>query len=237
LHSYLDQHPQLFTSYGKEVHYFDGGLDPSVDTFKEGEAWYRANFPYRRIMNSNWQTFEASPLYIFNPLAPKRIFDLLPEVKLIAVLRNPTDRAISHYFHEKRKGHESLPINEALWQEEDRLEPVIRNKDYKNYTFIHHSYKNRGLYKQQLDRYLRHFPLEKILVLNSEEVFSDPRQSLRRVFEFVGVDTDFNVKDLTPRNVARNKNDVHSDIYQRLNEYFLPHNQALYELVGKSFGW
>ncbi len=237
LYAYLSQHPQLLPSYKKEVHFFDGGLIPNIDNFEKGQAWYRAHFPFRKNVSTHSRTFEASPSYIFSPLTPRRIFDLVPEVKLIAVLRNPTERAISHYFHEKRKGRESMPIKEALQEEEKRLESVIDNKDYKSNIFIRHSYKGHGLYKRQIERFLKYFPWQQILVLNSEEFFSEPYNTLRQVFEFVGVDTGFKVKDLTPRNVAKNKSEVDPDIYRYLNNYFLPHNQALYELVGKRCGW
>lgn len=237
MYAYLGQHPQLLPSYRKEIHFFDGGLNSNIDNFEKGEAWYRAHFPFRKNVGAHSRTFEASPLYIFNPLTPRRIFDLIPEVKLIAVLRNPTERAISHYFKENRKSHESLSIKDALQEEEKRLESVIENKDYKNDIFIHHSYKSRGLYKKQIERFLNYFPWQQILVLSSEEFFSEPDDTLRRVFDFVGVDTGFKVKDLKPRNVAKNKSEVDPDVYEYLNNYFLPHNQALYELVGKSYGW
>jgi hypothetical protein len=234
---YLSQHPQLVPSWTKEVHFFDGGLNPRRDNFAKGEAWYRAHFPLRKNISAEQRTFEASPIYIFNPLAPERISDLVPDVKMIALLRNPTDRAISQYFQEKRKNREPLGIDEALKQEEKRLEPVIKDRDYKNDIFIRHSYKTRGLYKEQLERCLNYFPRQQILIINSEEFFTDPNNTLRHVFEFVGVDPGFTVKNLTPRNVSRNKNPVASEVYDYLNSYFLPHNQALYELVGRNYGW
>ncbi len=236
LYYYLSQHSELLPAFRKEVHYFDGGLDSHVDNFEKGQKWYCAHFPLKN--NSTLQkTFEASPLYIFNPLAPRRIFDLIPKVKLIVLLRNPTERAISHYFHEKRLNKESLSIYEAFQREEQRLESVIKAKDYKNDIFIHHSYKSRGLYKDQLARYLKYFPRQQILVIKREEFFSEPDNTLRQVFEFVGVDTEFKVKDLRPRNVASNRGEVDQKVYEYLNSYFLPHNQALYELIGENYGW
>lgn len=237
LYSYLCQHPELLPSCTKEVHFFDGGLNPSIDNFQKGQAWYRAHFPLKRNVNAHQKAFEATPIYMFNPLASKRIFDLLPKVKVIALLRNPTERAISHYFHEKQKQRESLPIYEALQQEEARLAPIIKDKDYKNPIFKNCSYKSRGLYKDQLERYLKYFPWRQILVINSDEFFAEPENTLRQVFEFVEVDTGYRVKNLTPRNVANNKSDVSPETYEYLYNYFLPHNKALYELVGKSYGW
>ncbi len=237
LYAYLRDHPQLLPSRWKEVQFFNGGMNPNIDNFEKGQAWYRAHFPLRRNLRPHSKTYEASPLYLFNPLVPRRIFDLIPEVKMIAVLRNPTERAISHYFYEKRMGRESLPIKEALQEEEERLKSVIKNKDYKNSNYINYSYKSRGLYKKQLEKFLNYFPWRQILVLSSEELFNEPEKTLRRVFDFVGVNTSFKVKDLKPRNVASNRSEVDPNVYEYLNNYFLPHNQALYELVGKNYRW
>jgi len=237
LYYYLSQHPQLLQSFKKEVHFFDGGLHPEVDNYKKGQEWYRAHFATRKGSCDHFKAFEASPFYIFHPLAAKRIFKLVPEVKLIAVLRNPTERAISHYFHEKRKGRESLSINKALQEEDKRVTPVLKHKDYKNNNFIHCSYKHRGLYCKQLERFLKYYSWEHILVINSEELFLEPENTLKRVFAFVGVDTEFKVKDVKPQNVTLNRSDVDPKVYEYLNDYFAPHNQALYELIGKNYDW
>jgi hypothetical protein len=237
LYYYLSQHPHLRPSYKKEVHFFDGGLDPNVDNFNKGQAWYRSHFPLKWNTSNNQKVFEASPLYIFNPLAPQRISELIPEVKLIAILRNPMERAISHYFHEIKRGRESLPVMEALQAEEERLIPVIDKQDYKNDIFIHHSYKSRGLYHEQIKRYLDYFPMSNILVINSETLFTQPDDTLRRIFQFVGIDTAFTVKDLKPRNVGSNKTKIDPGVHEYLEDYFLFHNQKLYELIGKNYGW
>lgn len=238
LYKCLGQHPQLFPSFAKEVHYFDGGIYPNVDNYSKGQEWYRSYFPFRRNVGANSKVFEASPSYIFNPLVPGRIFELVPDVKLITILRNPTERAISQYFHAKRmKRFSSLSFGEALQNEEERLKPLIESKDYKNLAFIHTSFKSRGLYKEQLERYLKYFPWQNILVLSSEEFFSKPEITLEKVFEFVGVDKRFKVKDLSPLNTTKNKVDIDPKVYEYLNDYFLPHNQALYEFLKKDFGW
>ena len=235
---YLTKHPQLLPSYVKEVHFFDGGLNPNTNNFAKGSTWYYAHFPSKKTLaSSHYRTFEASPLYIFNPLVPKRIFDLIPDIKLIAVLRNPTERAISHYFHEKRAGRESLPIMEALLHEEKRLESVIADEEYKSVEFIRYSYKSRGHYKEQIERFLNYFSRQQILIINFEAFVDEPEKTLREVFEFVGIDTEYKVKNLKPRNVGTQKSDVDPEVYRYLNKYFMPHNQALYNLLGKSFDW
>jgi hypothetical protein len=234
---FICQHPQIVPSAIKEVHFFDGGADPSVNNFEKGMPWYSTYFPSRKSINADQKTFEATPSYMFNPLAPKRIYDLIPQVKLIALLRNPTERAISHYFHEQRKRREPLSILEAMEAEETRLKSSIEEKDYKSDVFIHFSYKSRGLYKDQLGRYINHFPLEQILILPSKDFFANPDAILARVFEFIEVDKNFKVQDLAPRMVANNKVEIEPKVYEYLNSFFLPHNQALYEMVGENYGW
>lgn len=237
LFDYLSQHPQLLPARKKEVHFFDGGIGSNVDTFAKGEPWYRAHFPLESEIGLHRRTFEASPLYIFNPLVPQRLAALAPTVKLIAILRNPTERAISHYFHVNRRGREPLPMMEAFTSEEERLRPVLESQDYKSETFRLRTYKSRGRYHEQLKRFLPYFQMTNILTINSAELFQTPQETLQRVYRFVGVDDDFTVSNLNPSNVGRNKTDVDPAVYAYLDNYFRPHNQALYELLGQDFGW
>ena len=233
LFHYLQQHPQLAGSYTKEVHYFDGGLDPAFDTYAAGLPWYRSHFP--RV--DGRLAFEASPLYLFNPLAPARIARDLPGVKLVALLRNPTERAISHYFHERLRGREPLPIAEALRAEEGRLAPVVAAGDYKHHDYMHYSYKARGRYLEQLRRYEERFAPEQLLVETSERLFEDPADVVRRVLEFAGVDADFRPADLAPQHVAGNRTKVDASVYEELDEHFAPHNRRLADHLGRSLPW
>ena len=141
---YLSQNPNLAPSIKKEVHYFDGGLDPNQDDFLKGESWYRAHFQRTKEIQATGIPFEATPSYLFHPEVPQRINQLIPDVKMLVLLRNPTDRAISHYFHEKRKNRENLSIKEAFEKEEERLKPILEKCDYKNPGFFRYSYKLRG---------------------------------------------------------------------------------------------
>ncbi|MEN8129605.1 MAG: sulfotransferase [Pseudomonadota bacterium] len=237
LFAYLAQHPQLIRSSEKELNFFHQGAVLNTEDFIGDQAWYRAHFPLRRKTRTVFKTFEASPGYIFNPLVPNRIFNFIPSVKLIAILRNPTERAISHYFHEVRTKQEHLSIYQALQEEEERLRPAIESKDYWGHVFRRYSYKSRGLYKIQLERFLQYFSWQQILVLSSDELLNNTDSTLRRVFEFVGVEAEFKVKDLMPRNIGHNRTKIDPVIYEYLDNYFLPHNKALYELTGEDYGW
>ncbi len=237
LFDYLSQHPQLAPAFKKEVHFFDGGINPDIETYPEGAGWYQSHFPLKISLGSGAKVYEASPLYIFNPLVPQRIYRDLPNVKIIAMLRNPTERAISHYFHVKQRGKEPLSIMEALFAEDERLQKIIESRDYKNIDYRLYSYKSRGLYFQQLSRYFECFSEHNCLVLNSEMLFSDPQKTLKKVFEFVGVDTDQEIKNLKPKNVGRIKKNVNNDVYEYLDDFFAPHNKLLYELIKEDYGW
>lgn len=236
LFAYLEQHPQILPSYKKELEYFDGGKY-SVDLFAKGEGWYRAHFPLKTFMGHDKKTFEASPSYIFNPNAPKRIFDRIPDVKMILLLRNPTERAISQYFHMKRLHAEELPLMEALMEEENRLAPILKNKDYNTRKFDFWTYKMRGKYEEQIQRYLKYFPREQILIIDSDELYQKPKETLEQIYAFVGVDNKYIIKDLKPRNVSTNRNRVDPKVFEYLNDFFHPYNQKLYDLIGKKYDW
>lgn len=235
---YLSQHPQLAPSFHKEIHFFDGG-SKKEDTFKKGEAWYRSHFPRRRDVPEKALVFEATPLYIFHPLAAARIANLLPSAKLIAILRNPSERALSHYFAARGKNLDAAPMLEAFQRDEQRLLEMPANNPRRkgDHLFLRDSYKSRGHYAEQLRRYLQYFQKEQMLLLASEDLFRDTQATLRATFEFLGVDSDFQIPDLRPRSRGWPKEEVPAEVRKYLDDYFRPHNQALYELTGRDFGW
>lgn len=236
LFHYLSQHPELVASSEKEVHFFDsGGTDVPYDSFAQGLDWYEKRFPF------DWSTtrkkFEASPLYLFHPLAPARIHAALPKVKLIALLRNPTDRAVSHYYHQRKVGKESLTLQEAIEAESSRLKKPLEDGDYKSETFVRHSYVQRGYYAEQLARYFQYFSPDQVLVASSEEFFSSPGEVIQRVLRFVEVDASYQTPDLNPKNIGHNKEEAPADLVAKLDDVFQKPNQELYDLLGRTFEW
>jgi hypothetical protein len=241
LYRYLAQHPQVRESVLKEVHYFDGGLEDGVDTYGFGERWYRAHFPLRRAM-AGLQSFEASPLYLLHPLAAARIAALMPAAKLVAILRNPTDRALSHYFHNVRNNalrafKEDLPPGPAMDAEEARLAEVLARGDYKSEAYRAYSYKARGRYLEQLQRYRDRFPAENLLVLSAEELFADPGAVMGRLTGFLGLEPTRTGLDFKAMNVGANREAVEPEVRAALDAYFAPHNRALAAALGRDFGW
>lgn len=240
LHRYLTRHPQVRESTLKEVHFFDGGLEDGKDAHALGEAWYRAHFPLASEMAPGEKAFEASPAYLFHPLAAARIAALVPEARLVAILRNPTDRAISHYFHNvrpNRGGLEPLPVAEAMAAEEARLAPLLARGAYGDRAFRAYSYKARGRYLEQLERYWAAFGRERLLVLRAEDLFEDPAGLMGRLFDFLGLDPARGPSSFEPVHVGSNREGVDAGVRAELDAYFAPLNRALYAALGRDFGW
>jgi hypothetical protein len=233
LFNYLVRHPDVRAPFGKEIHYFDLHYD-------RGVRWYRGHFPYSRRLRDGRLTLDASPYYLVHPQVPQRAFELLPEVKLIALLRNPVDRTLSHYQHEVRGGRESLSFAEALDREAERLageeERMLRDTGYYSYNHHRYSYTLRGRYVEQLRRWTDRFPRSQMLVLQSERFFSDPASVTADVHRFLG---------LRPHRLERYKpflqgkygREMAPEMRTRLADYFAPHNAELYRWLGTEFDW
>jgi hypothetical protein len=233
----LRQHPAIVPASKKEIKFFDCN-------FGLGLNWYRAHFPYQTEMKAGCLTGEASPHYIAHPLTPQRIAQTLPGIKLVALLRNPVERAYSHYQLNVRRGREPLSFEEAIEQEPERLRKVLQvitlDESYPLYNFLHYSYLKKGLYAEQLERWYEVFPASQILVLQSEDFFANPERSFARVVEFLGLPAwapekfkAYNMGSYTA---------ISPDLRQRLQAYFEPHNQRLFELLRKhdatqAFDW
>lgn len=238
MHQYFTQHPRLLAGSVKEVHFFDGGLDPAWDKYAEGEKLYRSYFPLRSLVKKKQALcFEASPEYIFNPPAVERMARMVPDARIVILLRDPVERAISHYFHERRRGRETCDIDMAFAQEDARLAPAVATGNYKDTRFINLSYKTRGLYAQQLERLFRVYPRERVLVLEAERFFEDPMTVMKEVLDFVGADPFPHVIDVKPTGVGSNKSKVAPEIHAQLQAYFAEPNRQLAELLGQRFRW
>lgn len=236
LYYYLTQHPQVHTSFKKEVHYFDGGIEENVDSFQNGINWYKAHFPFSMSMRANDICLDATPMYLFHPFAAERIYSLTPESKIIILLRNPTERAISHYFHSKRHGFENLSIEEAFAKEEHRLSNIIEKQNYKKTSFRVHSYQSRGFYLAQIKRFESLFPRENILYLDCQQLFQNPKLTLSKVHEFLGIDA-FDTPNIESKNVGTNKKKVPNNVYDKLNHLYKDKNIELAKHLNLNIDW
>jgi hypothetical protein len=236
LYQLLVQHPHVKPAFAKEVHYFDLN-------FRKGDNWYRSYFPVHVRNSRKYITGEASPYYLFHPHAPRRASTVLPDAKLIVMLRNPVDRAYSHYQHQvkrgKGEGRETLTFEEAI-EAEKRLLPgevskMLQDEFYESLRHRTRSYLRRGIYIDQLLAWSSFFPRKQMLILKSEDLFNDTTNVLERILDFL------KIPHWVPETYSiPNKREyagVSPLIRQRLDEYYKPHNQRLYEYLGVDLGW
>ncbi|MBI1784853.1 sulfotransferase domain-containing protein [Candidatus Sumerlaeota bacterium] len=238
LYSYLTQHPAIVSASLKEIHFFDLN-------FQRGLNWYRAHFPYtaerflRRLQGRPFQTGEATPFYLTHPHCPRRAAEIVPGAKIVAILRNPIDRAYSHYHHQLRKGLETLPFEEAIDKESERIEAewkkMLADPTYYSFHFRKFSYLRRGHYADQLAAWMEFYPREKILVLKTEDLEREGTSLLNRAFRFLGLPS-FNVTDFEKHHLSQYAG-MDPAIRKRLADYFAPHNRKLEELTGEKINW
>jgi sulfotransferase family protein len=240
LHRYLVQHPGVRTMLRtKGVHFFD-------TAYGRGISWYAARFPTKayawyvaRRHGVELRTGEASPYYLFHPHVPRRVAEHLPQVKLIALLRDPVQRAYSHYQHEVARGFETLSFEEAIEAEPARLatetERMAADPLYNSFAHQHHSYLARGRYAEQLDRWRSFFADEQLLVLSSERFFAEPERTFARVLDFLGLPAF--TPDAYERHNAHDYRQMGAEVRARLVEHYREPNRRLYEWLGDDLGW
>jgi hypothetical protein len=229
LHNYLTQHPAVIAPLRKEVHYFDVH-------YAQGERWYRANFGKSDDRGLN---LDSSPYYLFHPLAPQRAHALVPQAKLIVLLRDPVRRAYSHYWHERDMKREKLSFEDAVAAEADRLGEAARQLASgtleRSAAHQHFSYVSRGRYAEQLERWLRFYPRDRLLVLRFEDLAADPMAVLNRTLGYLGLPPAQKVK-LEARN-SRKYPPMAAATAERLKAQYATANAELEALVGERMGW
>ncbi|QTA90752.1 sulfotransferase domain-containing protein [Desulfonema magnum] len=216
LYSYLIQHPRITPGYKKEVHFFD-----NPGHFRKGMPWYRAHFPAAFTQPGSFVTGEATPSYLCHPQVPERMYEAVPGVKLIVLLRNPVDRAYSQYHHRIRHGTETLPFELALKKEEHRFS----------------SYLARGMYADQLQRWMSIFLREQFLILSTEDFFRNPRKTLLKVTAFLELPDWHPDPKMFKKYNSSHYSDMKPETRKYLADYFAPHNEKLYRYLGMDFKW
>ena len=177
----------------KEVHFFDDETE-----FRNGPPNYSNYHSAFTPKEQHKFVGEATPIYMYWHDAPKRIWEYNPNMKIILILRNPIDRAYSHWNMERSRNSERLPFWDAIQKEQERCRAAL---PYQHRTY---SYIDRGFYLEQLRRLWMYFPKKNILILKNEYLKNQPYEALKEVCDFLGI---YNFKMLTSK-------DVHSRAYQ-----------------------
>lgn len=182
LYKYLGRHPEVAPAVRKEVNFF-------TNEFDRGSSWYRAHFPMAGTRSR--LCFEATPDYMFHPLAAPRAASVVPGAKVIALLRDPADRAFSHYHHMVRLGFETESFVAALDAEAERvagdLQRALANADHKPRSWLRYSYVGRGRYGEQLEVWRQHFSEDQMMLVRSEDLYADPSAVLHRIQDWLGL--------------------------------------------------
>ncbi len=237
LYEMICRHPRVLPAVRKEINYFD---DPRMH--ERGALWYRQHFPTvleKSLPGARKITGEATPSYFPHPAAPARAARAIPRAKLVLALRNPADRAYSHYHMRLRRGRECMTFEDALeyegrrtaWDRE-RSATDPRHKAYRSYNY---GYAEGGRYAEHLERWLGHFAAKDILVVEADQMRRDGQAALDGVYSFLGLEpfgagapASLNEGDYAPMKEATR---------EKLLGYFRPHNERLYSMLGRRFDW
>ena len=176
LYSLLDTHPDCCLTRPKELHFFDDERNFHGSVVDYGPLHQSLQPKLGQICG------ECTPVNMFYPPAMERIYLYNASAKLICILRNPVERAFSHWNMQRQRGVEQLSFIQALHQESSRMADGIFSANYRLY-----SYCNRGLYSDQLKRILSWFPASQVLILRFDEFKGDPAKVLNRITSFLGI--------------------------------------------------
>ena len=230
------EHPCVSPAAYDEIGFFDSN-------FHLGLNWYRSMFPTKRRIEDIRRkegvaiTGEDTPFYFWNPVAAKRIQKLLPNIKLITILRNPIDRAYSEYqdvvsSESNSPSFETFIENEINTRRKDSSLITEENFEIFNQK---NSYLLKGIYVDQLKIWAGLFPKEQIFTLSTENLNSEPITALESVFQYL------NLPDYKIKNIQHQKQKkyvpMNSQTRKILIEFFKPHNERLFKFIGKKFDW
>ena len=236
LYEYLNHHPSIIPCVVKEPNYFTVYYDRGLD-------WYKSCFPFKiQKIITQGQKFivgEATARYYWYPFATERAHSVVPEAKIILLLRNPIDRSYSHYKmrFNNRKVKQSFEeeIRDELKNLEGEWEKMLNDKSYFSFKFNSNGYLSKGLYINYIKKWFEFYPKNQILVIKAEDFFSDPEKITNETLEFLGM----RPLKLKKYEIMRKglESQLKPETRQKLVEYFKPYNQHLYKFLERDFGW
>lgn len=234
LYEYISKHPRVLPAIIKEIGYFDTNR-----RYRYGLEWYLSHFP-QMMEHDNFLTGEATPSYLYRYQVAERLYQVFPQIKLIVILRNPIDRAISAYHHAVKDQGELRCLENAIDEEikilqnyNDPLE-IMATK----YKFVQHlepRYVVWGLYYYFLKNWLEFFPKNQLLILHSDDLFQNPELTTNQVFEFLGLPS-YYLKQYS-KYTAGNYQKIDPQLHQKLSDCFREHNEKLESYLNIKFNW
>ena len=243
LYNYLIQHPSIHSALAddeklaSDIHFFEYMESDSI-------SWYKSHFPILLPkLNSQKHpkiTGEFTSTYFYHSDVPERIYQLLPKVKLIVILRNPIDKIYSTYYQQFRYGEVSTSFEETIDAELRRIKILEGNPDLRSQhpgfsNFVSQNILRHGIYADYFINWFELFNKKQILILNADDLKKDTENTLQQVFEFLGVEnhTIENLSHISARKYPK-LNDI---TRKKLIEFYKPHNERLNKLLQRNFEW
>jgi sulfotransferase family protein len=239
--AYLLHVPGVMPALVKEVAFFN-------QHHARGTGWYRSFFPLRATVALERRRLgfapavgEGTPGYLSHAAAPARVRAIDPEMRLIAILRDPVERTFSHYQKVLDRKRETLGFAEALAAEPERVAGELGRMEadgsYYSQTYRRFAYVGRSLYADQLERWLAVFRREQLLVLTTDELADDPAGVVAQAAAFLGLPPPELDEVVFPRKNTRAYDPIEPELREQLARRFAEPNRRLYELVGRDLGW
>lgn len=227
LYHLMDAHPDIYMAkpIRPEPKFFL--KDPTPDRDK---SWYLetyfSDWPNERVAG------EKSTSYLETVGVVHRMRDMFPKMKVIFILRNPIERAISNYRFSKKHGLETLKFDQAISQEDQRLQ----KRDYPDLSTNPFAYKHRGLYADMLMPFIQELPTGQLKIVLFDDLKARPESVLTELYEFVGVDPNFRPAGLHEKHNAHCQDDlrISNETLDLMLNFFLEPNQKLETILGRS---
>jgi len=237
LYSYLIQHPSIIPATTEnnqpvaDLHFFEYMISDKI-------SWYKSHFP-RKSKNS-FVTGEFTSTYMYHKHVPERIFNLIPKIKLIVILRNPTDKAYSTYNQQSHFREFTSSFEETIKAEFSRIDLIKNHIEFKNSNpdfdnYVEYNIIRHGIYFNYLEKWFKIFPKEQIFVVDSNELENFPQQTLNKVFEYLNL-PHHEIPNLSKVNVGK-YSPMGESTRKSLIEFYKPHNAKLNNLLGTNFDW
>lgn len=240
LYEYLIQHPSIQPCVTKETRFFG-------KYFNRGLNWYRIGFPFKfhrffsRLQGKSFITGEATPRYLDNPHVPQRIKKVTPNAKFIILLRNPVDRSFSQYNMIVNKNLESASFEDAISNEKEKalseFEKMVNDEKYYSDSYFRFAYLDRSIYIKKLKNWMKIFPKNQFLIIESEELFQNTKKIFQEILEFLELP---NYHSIDFKVINKGKGEYPSmnpTTRKKLLDYYKPYNTELFEFLGRRFNW
>ena len=246
LYTYLIQHPSIFSASTEnnesvaDLHFFEYMISDKI-------SWYKSHFPtkftknyYKFKSKNNFVTGEYTSTYMYNKNVPKRISKLLPNVKLIIILRNPVDKAYSTYSQQYSFNEFSSSFEETIHAEFKRMElcklqPELYTKNPDFDSNVITNIIRHGIYSEYLEKWIKFFPKDQILIIDSDDLKNSTQETVNQVFNFLNV-FPYKINNLSKINVGKYV-PLDKKSKEFLSEFYKPYNEKLNNLFDTKFNW